>query len=179
MKKPPHKEAAELNPSPLDLLPQQLLIQQVLGALVIRLSYAHFILELNLCSLLGIDAEKGRVLTEDLPLSKLASRFLRTVKEKTPQPEILKQFKKILKDLEGINEKRNRLVHGFWTFPDDGPPLLVPKKGPITSVKAPALNEISDLVNATDLFTQEFFKCMNRINNPHMYAQRLPSHRAP
>ena len=162
-------------PSPLDLFPQQPAIEQAIGRLVMRLSFVHFLLEINLCSLLGIEAEKGRILTEDLPFSRLVNRFLRAVKTRNPQPEVLRQFKELLRGLEETNEKRNVLVHAFWTFPENGPPLLVLKKGKIASVDAPTLNEILEMVNATDRFIDGFFKAMFPINNPHLDHSRSHS----
>ena len=155
-------------PAALDLLPQQPLVEESIGRLVLRLSYAHLVLELNLGTLLGIDPAKGRILTEDLPLSSLTTRFYRAAESKAPQPQHLKQLKILLKNLRIINDNRNRLVHAFWTFPDDGPPMLVPKKGPMVSVKAPTPTEILSLVTATDHFIEDFFACMSRIFNPHV-----------
>jgi hypothetical protein len=169
------KKVVDPIPSPLDLFPQEPAIEGAIGMLVMRLSFVHFLLEINLCSLLGIDAEKGRILTEDVPFSRLMHRFLRAVKTRNPQPEVLKQFKDLLKGLQETNEKRNGLVHAFWTFPENGPPLLVPKKGKIASVEAPTVNEILEMVNATDRFIDGFFKAMFPINNPHLDHSRSHS----
>ena len=154
-------------PAAIDLLPQQPLVEESIGRLVLRLSYAHLVLELNLGTLLRIDPAKGRILTEDLPLSSLATRFYRAAESKAPQPQDLKQLKSLLNNLRRINDKRNRLVHAFWTFPKDGPPMLVPQKGQLVSEKAPMATEILSLVNATDKFIEDFFRCMSRILVTH------------
>ncbi|MBC7838797.1 MAG: hypothetical protein H7Y39_09210 [Nitrospiraceae bacterium] len=144
-----------------------------------RLSFVHFILELNLWSVLGIDPECGRVLTEDLPLVNLANRLYRTVQTKNPQPDTLKQLRKALNELEKINKERNTLVHGFWTFPKDGLPSIVPKKGQVISKNAPTYSEITRLIEATDRFTEEFFKCMTKIYNPKLNLGSAPLLRTP
>jgi hypothetical protein len=167
-------------PSPLDLLPKRPLIERGVGALVMQLSFVHFLLEINLWSLLGIDQKSGRILTEDLPLASLSQRFLRTVEANNPGPDALKQLKNALKELEKINCRRNRIVHGFWTFPEDGPPEIVPKKGEVISQNAPTYKEIEQLIHATEQFIIDFFKCMNRIANPgldelkHSHARKTP-----
>lgn len=169
------KKMVDHIPSPLDLFPQEPAIEQAIGMLVMRLGFVHFLLEINLCSLLGIEPEKGRILTEDVPFSSLMRRFLRAVKTRNPQPEVLKEYKDLLKGVQEINEKRNRLVHAFWTFPENGPPLLVPKKGKIASVEAPTHMEILEMVNATDRFIDGFIKVMFPINNPHLDPSRSHS----
>jgi hypothetical protein len=124
MKRRLQKKMVDPIPSPGDLFPQQPAIEQAIGRLVMRLSFVHLLLELNLCTLLGVEPEKGRILTEDLPFSSLVRRFLRAVKTKNPHPDVLKQFDKLLKGLQKTHEKRNSVVHAFWTFPENGPPAI-------------------------------------------------------
>lgn len=162
-------------PAAIDLLPQQPFIEESIGKLVLRLGYAHLLLELHLGTLLRIDPAKGRILTEDLPLSSLATRFYRAAESKAPQPQDLKQLKSLLNNLRRINENRNRLVHAFWTFPKDGPPMLVPKNGQMVREKAPMATEILSLVTATDKFIEDFFRCMRRILITHHTDSPPPS----
>lgn len=168
MKNPPQNKPFDKIPPAFDLIPRQPLLEQAVGIFVMRLSFVHFILEINLWSLLGINTGCGRILTEDLPLTSLANRLYRTVQTKNPHPDTLKQLRKAMNELEKINQGRNALVHGFWTFPKDGPPSIVPKKGQVISKDAPTYSEIRRWIEDTDRFTEEFLKCMNRINNPEL-----------
>ncbi len=168
MASPIKNKLIKLASSPLDLLPQRPLIERGVGVLVMKLSFVHFLLETNLWSFLGIDSKDGRILTEDLPFASLIKRFLRTVEAKNPEPAALKELKKALEQLDKINSERNRIVHGFWTFPEDGPPEIVPKKGDVISVNAPTYKELEELTHATEQFIEDFFRSLNRIANPSL-----------
>lgn len=150
--------------SPTELVQQEPLIERGIGAIVMRLSLIHFLLEINLWTLLRVSTETGRILTEDLLLSKLAMKFYRAVEAKDPQSGTLKPLKNALKKLEKLNTKRNELVHSFWSFPNDGPPTIFSKKGTIISKKAPTFSEIQSLVYAIEQLIPELVECMARIN---------------
>ncbi len=166
--------------SSLDLLPQRPLIERGVGALVMQFSFVHFLLEINLWSFLGIDHKNGRILTEDFSFTNLTKKLLRTVEARNPESGVLKELKKALKDLDDINCERNRLVHGFWTFPEDGPPEIVPKKGESVSVNAPTFSELEQLTHALEKFIDDFFICMNRIVNPGLdKLKHVPAKKAP
>ena len=153
MKNPLHTEAAKRQLSLLDLLPPEPLLEQyekALGSLVMRLSLSHFILEANLCFLMGIDVESGRVLTEDLPLTSLINRVSRAATAKLRQPEDIRTLKAILKGLNAVNEKRNRLVHALWHFTDSDQPFFIPKKGKPVDQEAPSVEEVKKLVDTVE-----------------------------
>lgn len=132
-----------------------------------RISLFHFILEMELWSLLGIDENSGRVLTEDLPLSNLMHRFERAVKTKNPQPTYLKMLRKTLKDLREVNDKRNRFVHALWQFPPGGHPFLVPKKGRVIREDAPPVTELEELEHRAELLMLDFIRLNHQMfSNP-------------
>lgn len=153
----------EYGSSAIDLVPAQPLMEHAIGTFVMRLSFLHVVLEINLWSLMGINQTNGRILTEDLPLSKLTQRIYQVVKEKNPKPETLKDLKKILKELEKVNEERNRLAHGFWSFPDNGPPQIILKKGPLVSKNAPTYLDIRLWIERADKFLDDFTRCISKI----------------
>lgn len=173
MNNPQPDQPRETEGFPLEQLPDQVLIKTIVGALVMRLSYLHFVLEINLWSILGIDEGSGRVLTEDLPFKSLIHRFERTIRLKNPSTEVSDRLKKAFAQLEKVNDKRNKIVHGFWTFPGDGSPLLIPKKGPVTQMIAPTVTELAYLIKETEQFEHEFFICMNLFNNRHLSHEHL------
>ena len=80
----PHSSMETPDAKPSDALPvsEDLMRQyeQVLGALTIRVSYFHFILEKELWLRLGLDDEAGRVLTENLQLANLVDRLQRVLR---------------------------------------------------------------------------------------------------
>ena len=156
-----------------DLHPDALPVIIAVGTLVVKLSHIHFVLEANLWSLLKIDSDVGRVLTQDLPFSSLIARFKNTLKLKNPSPELLARFNKAFDQLDKINIERNKIVHGYWTFPDDGFPLIIPKKGQVTQESAPTVIEILDQINGAENFLKEFFACMNQFNNPHLEKRHI------
>ena len=164
----------EIEAFSLEQLPEPILIQAAVGSLVMNLSYVHFVLEINLWSLLGINQNSGRVLTEDLPFKSLMQRFMRTIQLKNPSTQVSDRLKKAFSQLDRVNAKRNKIVHGFWTFPEGAAPLLIPKKGPVTQEIAPTLTKLADLNGEIDRFLQEFFACMTLFNNPHLETLPLP-----
>ncbi|NGZ10202.1 MAG: hypothetical protein CV088_12575 [Nitrospira sp. LK70] len=156
-----------------DLHPDGLPVIMAVGTLVVKLSYIHFVLETNLWSLLRIDPDDGRVLTQDLPFASLIAWFKSTLKLKNPSPKLLNRFNKALDQLDKINIERNRIVHGFWTFPKDGSPLIIPKKGPVTQEIAPTVIQILEQIEGAEKFLNEFFACMNQFHNPHLENLRI------
>lgn len=172
MSKSPQDQPNKIEGTSVYLHPDQVPIVMAVGTLVVKLSYIHFVLETNLWSLLGIDSHSGRVLTGDLPFKSLIERFKRTLQLKNPTPKVLNRLNIAFRQLEKINDERNKIVHGFWTFPKDSSPLMIPKKGPITQEIAPTVIKIIEQVEGAEQFLKEFFACMNQFHNPDLEKLR-------
>lgn len=150
--------------STLNLLPEYLgMLEGCLGRLVMRFSLIHFVLEIHLWRILDMNSKNGRILTEDLPLSNLAERFCKTAEAKYPPSDDLKALRRAIRALGKVNTRRNALVHAFWSFPNDGPPLIFPKKGQLMSVNAPTVADINQLVKETDRVKDELFTCLKQL----------------
>ncbi|CAI4032128.1 hypothetical protein DNFV4_02555 [Nitrospira tepida] len=165
MEKQSRNKTPERTPSPLDLLPPEPLLEQyekAIGSLVMRLSLSHFILEAHLCFLIGIDLECGRVLTEDLPLKSLINRVGRAASAKLRQPEDIRTLKAILKGLDAVNDKRNRLVHALWYFTDRDQPFFIPKKGKPVDQEAPSVEEVKKLVDAVETLLNDLLNFVEK-----------------
>lgn len=117
-----------------------------IGKIVVGFSKLELHLELFTWGLISDNQALGQAITSGMSFSSLTKLFATLLKVKTSDQEILEEFEGIVRRLNEVNERRNQIIHSYWTYD------LETKEDSTLKLKADGFKGIKDI---TELVTSE------------------------
>lgn len=150
--------------------------QKAIGSVAMNFSLLHFHLEMFSWDVFAVDHQTGRILTTDLPTTKLIEKLQSCCKRRAIPPEQRTQLSRLLTDIEKASTKRNEMLHNLWSI-DEGQPAFYYKrrKGEVVH-SVPTVSEISEFAGFLEVLLTKLvdFKNTASIRIPSFAAEGHP-----
>lgn len=135
--------------------------EKALGALVMKFSLLHFLLEDFSHDVFAINKQTASVVLSDLPLTSMIKKLRECAKHRMPHERDRREFLSILKRAERMAQQRNELMHALWII-NEGHPVFCYRRRSKAQSQAPSIGEINELTRSILVLTGDLLDFQER-----------------
>jgi len=135
--------------------------QKALGALVIRFSLLHYLLESFSREVFGMSIQTATIVLKDLPFTGLIERLRKCTRHRMWRKSDQNEFLSILERAQQTAEKRNEFTHALWLI-NEGQPVFCYRRRKKEHSQAPSVGEINELTRSIILVTGDLMNFEKR-----------------
>jgi hypothetical protein len=131
-----------------------------IGRIAMYFPLIHNILERFAWNLWGIPFQFAKILTKDLPSKQLVTKIRASLAEMELEEDVSKELKALLKRVEELTHRRNRIFHSMWTLEGDRPVLV--ERHADTHSDSPDLEDLNKLLHSVTDLVDDLWKFSRR-----------------